>query len=156
MPLLCTSKLALPTRASASKSPELLSKTIHWTVAAVRWVTRWSLSLACFSRSSSSSDHLTSYSSAGMQICLPGNQTSHVRTGCSSVVNCWPPEDTLNVSSTRQTVLPLFITGPWIAKVAARVIVVINRRIQSNDVVAVIGVKTFVVGGILTLKNLLW
>ena len=56
--------------------------------------------------------------------------------------------------------VPPFITGLWIANVAARVIVVINRKIQSNDVVVVIlvvgGESSFVVDGILTLENLSW
>ena len=54
--------------------------------------------------------------------------------------------------------LPLFITGHWIAVAAVRVIVVITRKNQSSDVVVVIlvvwGVPSFVVGGILTLENL--
>ena len=54
--------------------------------------------------------------------------------------------------------LPLFITGHWIAIAAVRVIVVITRKNQSSDVVVVIlvvwGVPSFVVGGILTLEKL--
>ena len=49
----------------------------------------------------------------------------------------------MSVSSTKQTVLPLFITGLWRAIAAARVINIIVRGIQSNNV----GILVHVVGG---------
>ena len=93
----------------------------------------------------------------GMQFSFPINQTSHVPIRCSSI-NCWPPGDSSTVSSTRQTVLPLFITGHWMAVAAVRVIIVITRKNQSSDVVVVIlvvwGVPSFVVCGIFVLEKL--
>ena len=65
----------------------------------------------------------------------------------------------MSVSSTKQTVLPLFVTGLWKAIAAARVIIIIVRGIQSNNVgilVHVIGGEPSVVVGIFASENLSW
>ena len=54
--------------------------------------------------------------------------------------------------------LPIFITGLWIAIAAVRDIVVVIKKIQNSvvvvDILVVGGVPSFVVGGNLTLENL--
>ena len=54
--------------------------------------------------------------------------------------------------------LPIFITGLWIAIAAVRDIVITIKKIQNSvvvvDILLVGGVLSFVVGGILTLENL--
>ena len=65
----------------------------------------------------------------------------------------------MSVSSTKHTVPPLFVTGLWKAIAAARVIIIIVRGIQSNNVGILVhvvgGVPSFVVG-ILASEILSW